>query len=93
MASSSQSSLFEDEPPKGASVVEVLSRSKPADKAEAAFRRLVSGLEQKRESLGAWQAYRTRFDRRLASELLPLQNEYRQVRRQMAFLLGELFDF
>lgn len=90
MPAPSQSSLFDDESPTGTGVVEVLARRKPADKAEAAFHRLVAKLEQKRESLRAWQAYTIRFNQRLASELSPLQIEYRQVRRQLAFLLNEL---
>ena len=92
MPSPSQPSLFDDEPPKGAGVVEVLARRKPADKAEVAFHRLVSRLEQKRESLRAWQAYTIRFNQRLANELSPLQREYRLARRQLAFLLDEAHE-
>lgn len=86
-----QPSLFDDQLLQDAgAVVAVLAGRKPADKAEAAFQRLVAGIEQKRELLRTWQAYTIRFNQRLAGEISPLCQEYRKARRQLAFLLDEL---
>jgi hypothetical protein len=92
MVTPSQFSLFDDDPGAGVSLVEAVSRGTPADKAQAAFRRLIARIENRRESLRAWQAYGDRYRRRLADELIPAQQAYRQARKEMALLLGELLE-
>lgn len=87
----SQFSLFNDEP-RPTSLVQAVGRGAPADKAQAAFRRLVAKLEARRETLRTWQAYGERYRQRLADELLPAQKAFRQARKEMACLLDELLS-
>lgn len=89
MPPTSQFSLFDDEP-RPTSLVEAVRRAAPADKAQAAFRRLVAKLEDRRETLRTWQAYSERYRQRLAGDLLPAQKAFRQARKEMARLLDEL---
>lgn len=90
MAPSSQFPLFDDDPRPGASLVEAVTRNAPADKEQAAFRRLVGKIERQRESLQTWQAYKVRYQQRMAAEMMPAQQAFRQARKDMAFLLDEL---
>jgi len=90
MPSPLQSSLFDDGPERGIRVVEILDRTKPADKAQIAFQRLVTQIEQQRALLKQWQDYRIRYNHRVSSELAPLQNKLRETRRKMALLLDNL---
>ena len=90
MPSPIQSSLFDDESDRAIRVVDVLGRANPADKAQAAFQRLVAQIEEQRALLQKWQDYRTRYNHRVSSELVPLQDELWQTRRRMAFLLDDL---
>lgn len=86
-----QHSLFDaGEPERSIRVVEILNHAKPADKAQAAFRRLVTQIEEQRTLLQGWQSYLTRYNNRIGIELLPVQNELWQQRRRMALLLDEL---
>lgn len=91
MSTPSQFSLFDDEP-RPTSLVEAVGRNAPADKAQAAFRRLVEKLEGRRETLRSWQYYVERYRFRLTDELVPAQQAYRQARKALALLLGELLD-
>ncbi len=91
MSSPRQSFLFDDgSADRGVRVVAVLDRAKPADKSQAAFKRLVTQIEEQRAVLRQWQDYRTRYNHRVSSELVPLQSELWQARRRMAFLLDDL---
>lgn len=85
--SSPQASLFGDGPDKAVRIIEVLDSGRPADKAQATFRRLVTQIEQQRTLLQTWQNYGVRYHQRVTAELLPLQTELAQARRQMALLL------
>lgn len=82
--------MFDADPPGQQSLVEVLARSKPQSKAEANFRRLIAGIESRREALQQWQAYVQRYHERLASELLPLEARIRASQRQMIMAIDEL---
>lgn len=86
-----QFALFDDEP-RPTTLVQAVARGAPADKAQAAFRRLVAKLESRRETLRSWQAYCERYRQRLADELLSAQKAYRQARKEMALLLDELLS-
>jgi hypothetical protein len=91
MSQPTTASLFDDEEPDpGTSLIEVLAQSKAQTKAQLSFRRLVAKIEGRREQLKQWQAYRLRYQQRLAGELVPLQDELREGQRQMALLLDEL---
>lgn len=91
MSSPRQSSLFDEwSSDRGIRVVEVLDRAKPADKSQAVFQRLVTQIEEQRALLQKWHDYVTRYNHRVSSELVPLQSELWQARRQMAFLLDDL---
>jgi hypothetical protein len=46
----------------------------------------VQQIEERRAVLQQWQEYRTRYNHRVTSELLPLQSELWQHRRRMVFL-------
>ncbi|MHB8347326.1 MAG: J domain-containing protein [Acidiferrobacterales bacterium] len=92
MVSPTQHSLFDEVAASSKTVAEVLACSKPADKAQAAFRRMAGKVERQRVLLQTWKDYTVRFHRRLAEELVPLQQKYRQARRQLAFLLADLYD-
>ena len=91
MSSPRQSFLFDDgSADRGIRVVAVLDRAKPANKSQAAFKHLVTQIEEQRAVLQKWQDYRTRYNHRVSSELVPLQSELWQARRRMAFLLDDL---
>lgn len=87
MTSSKQRSLFGDRTDKVVRVAEAIDSGRPADKAQATFRRLVTQIEQQRTLLQIWKDYGGRYHQRVTAELLPLQNELAQARRQMALLL------
>ena len=72
------------------SLTETLARSKPANKAQQRFRKLVTQIEHQRERLKQWQDYAQRYNQRVSGELGPLQEKMRTARKQMALLLDEL---
>jgi hypothetical protein len=74
------------------SVTETLARSKPANKAQERFRKLVTQIERQRERLQQWQDYAQRYNQRVSGELGPLQAKLRTARKQMALLLDELLS-
>lgn len=59
-------------------------------RAQARFGRLIREVEQWRERLAQWQAFEGPCQRRIAEEMAPLEQRYRQRRRDMAFLIDEL---
>ena len=73
-------------------VAETFSGKKPIDKDQATFQRLVRQLEEQRALLARWQAYVVRYQQRLGAELRPLEENYRQCRRQMARQLDATAD-
>jgi hypothetical protein len=83
-------SLFDADPEKDGSLVQVLARGKPGNKAQQRFQRLVASIELKREQLKQWQAYSLRYNQRLTRELAPLQTQLRAGQRQMVLLIDEL---
>jgi len=84
--------LFNEDTPKHLCLSEVLAKSKPTDKAQQSFRKLVAKIERKREQLTQWHAYEQRYNQRIASEFEPVRAELRQQQRQMAVLIDELLS-
>lgn len=84
-------SLF-DTPSNGISLIAALARSKPANKAQQRFRKLVSQIERQRERLKQWEDYSQRYNRRVSGELGPLQEKLNAARKQMALLIDELLS-
>jgi len=72
------------------SLTETLARTKPANKAQQRFQKLVTQIERQRERLKQWQDYGPRYNQRLSGELAPLQEKLHAARKQMALLLDEL---
>jgi hypothetical protein len=66
------------------SLVQVLARNKPKNKAQANFQRLIARIESRRERLQQWQTFMLRHNERIACELLPLQVAMRACQRKMA---------
>jgi hypothetical protein len=64
----------------------------PRGKAQQRFRKLVATIERKREELRGWQAYRQRYNQRVATEFEVVRLELRQQQRQMAVLIDELLS-
>jgi hypothetical protein len=79
-----------DTPATALSLTETLARSKPANKAQQRFRKLVTQIERQRERLKQWQDYAQGYNQRVSGELGPLQAKLRIARKQMALLLDEL---
>ncbi|MEJ0037826.1 MAG: hypothetical protein WDO68_17425 [Gammaproteobacteria bacterium] len=91
MSTPATPSLF-DPPSGGTSLTEALARSKPANKAQQRFRKLVTQIEQQRERLKQWEDYPPRYNQRVSGELAPLQKKLRDARKQMALLIDELLS-
>jgi len=91
MSASVPPSLFDD-PFSGISLVEALAQSKPADKAQQRFRKLVTQIERQRERLKQWEDYSRRYNQRVSGELGPLQANLRGARKQMVLLIDELLS-
>lgn len=87
-----QASLFDDSPTTVVSVVSALGLHKPADKAQAAFQRLLRQVDEARTQLANWSEYRSRYQQRVASELVPLAAEFRSVRCDMVRQLDAYCD-
>jgi hypothetical protein len=85
-------SLFDEPAGADTSLIEVLSLSKPASKAQQTFRRLIAQLETRREHLQRWQAYAYRYNERMAAEFSPLEAELLAGQRKMVLLLDELLS-
>ena len=85
-------SLFDDEPSAGSSLIGVLARHKPANKAQKTFQQLVARIETKREQLRHWQAYLPRYNQRVTDEIEPSRARLREGQRKMVELLDELLS-
>lgn len=85
----SQFPLFDDGQNKSFSVAETFGHEKPADKKQATFQKLATQIEQQRALLQQWLSYRERYSQQVNGKLTPLQEEIRQARRRMVFLLEE----
>lgn len=90
MSSHHQHSLFDERPEKAPRVVEVLDRAKPTGKAQATFQRLVTQLEQQRALFQRWHDYLPRYNQRVSGELLSLQDQFWQSRRDLALLFDDI---
>jgi hypothetical protein len=84
--------LFDDQPSKRRSLVEVLAKSKPGNRAQQGFRKLVQQIERKRRELKEWQDYAHRYARRIAAEFEPLQAQIHEKQLEMAALIDELLS-
>jgi hypothetical protein len=73
-------------------LTQALARSKPANKAQQRFRKLVTQIERQRERLKRWEDYSQRYNRRVSGEIGPLQERLRAARKQMATLIDELLS-
>ena len=91
MSDSTTLPLF-DAPSSGMSLTEALARRKPSSKAEQRFRKLVTQIERHRERLKQWEDYPQRYNQRVSSEMVPLQEKLRTARKQMALLIDELLS-
>ncbi|PKO93700.1 MAG: hypothetical protein CVU16_04940 [Betaproteobacteria bacterium HGW-Betaproteobacteria-10] len=87
-----QTSLFANDTDAAVSVVSALGQQKPADKAQAAFQRLLRQVDEQRNLLSAWTTYGTRYHQRLGSELLPIYDAFRATRRDIALLLDKYWE-
>ena len=87
-----QASLFDDVPEAATSVISALGRHKPTDKQQAAFQRLLRQVDEQRSLLSDWSDYGARYQQRVNSELLPVLDEYRKVRRSIALLLEAYWE-
>ncbi len=92
MATPRQSSLFDEGSEKTLSVVEVLDRAKPTDKAQATFQRLVTRIEQQRASFKLWHDYLPRYNQRVSGELIPLHDQLWQYRQNLALLFDDILS-
>ncbi len=79
-------------PQQSSSLIKVLAQSRPVSKAHETFQKLVGKINAKRDQLKLWQDYQSRFNQRLASELVPLKAELRRVQRQMVELIDALLS-
>jgi len=85
-----QATLFDDASPERA-VVTVLGNSKPADRAQASFHRLIRQIEAERARLEDWRAYMVRYAQRISSELEPPRNQLLRARCDFARLLDAAY--
>lgn len=86
-----QTSLFDEPQTRNLSVVDVLAQTKPQDKQQAAFQRLIKQIHELRVQIEEWQAYGIRYNQQVAEKLLPLYADMRHKRIAMAHLLDEQF--
>ncbi len=86
-----QNSLFDSPEQPNITVVSVLSQTKPQDKQQATFQRLISQIHDQRVQIEEWEAYRERYNQRLTKKLVPLYAEIRSKRIAMAHLLDKQF--
>lgn len=86
-----QVSLFDDDAPLDRSVVTVLGNSKPADRAQATFHRLIRQIEAERARLEDWRAYLARYAQRVTSELEPPRKQLLRARGDLVRLLDAAY--
>jgi len=87
-----QATLFDEPQERSLTVVEALAQTRPQDKQQAAFQRLIKQIHDLRLQLEEWQTYGLRYNQRVAEKLMPLYAEIRQKRIAMAHLLDEQFQ-
>ncbi|MGH8294470.1 MAG: J domain-containing protein [Steroidobacteraceae bacterium] len=85
-------SLFGDDEGAGTSLVQVLTASRPASKAQKQFQRLIGRIERCREQIQAWQAYSIRYNNRILKEVEPLRVEFSGAQRDMILRIDELLS-
>ncbi|MBS3935520.1 MAG: J domain-containing protein [Sulfuritalea sp.] len=86
-----QATLFDKPQERSLTVVDALAQTRPQDKQQAAFQRLIKQIHELRVQLEEWQTYGLRHNQRVAEKLMPLYAEIRQKRIAMARLLDEQF--
>jgi hypothetical protein len=86
-----QATLFDAPQTHNLTVVDALAQTKPQDKQQAAFQRLIKQIHDLRLQLEEWQAYSVRYNQQVAEKLMPLYAEMRKKRIAMARLLDEQF--
>ena len=87
-----QATLFDEPQERSLTVVEALAQTRPQDKQQAAFQRLIKQIHDLRLQLEEWQTYGLRYNQRVAEKLMPLYAGIRQKRIAMAHLLDEQFQ-
>ncbi|MDP2171794.1 MAG: J domain-containing protein [Rhodocyclaceae bacterium] len=80
-------SLFGEPQERNLTVVDALAQTKPQDKQQATFQRLIKQIHEQRVQIEEWQTYRERYNRRVAEKLMPLYAAIRGKRIAMALLL------
>lgn len=86
-----QASLFDEPQTRNLTVVDALARTKPQDKQQAAFQRLIKQIHELRAQIEEWQTYGVRYNQQVAAKLMPLYAEMRKKRIAMAQLLDAQF--
>ncbi|MHB1359162.1 MAG: J domain-containing protein [Rhodocyclaceae bacterium] len=89
--SKQQASLFDEPQERNLTVVDALAQTRPQDKQQAAFQRLIKQIHELRIQLEEWQTYGERYQRNVAEKLMPLYAAIRKQRIAMAHLLDEQF--
>lgn len=74
------------------SLVAVISRGKSQTPEQRTFQKLIEKIERTREQLKAWEDYAHQYQRRLAGEVEPLENQLHMKQREMALLIGNILD-
>lgn len=86
-----QESHFDEPQERNLTVVGALTQTKPQDRQQATFQRLVKQIHEQRVQIEEWQAYSGRYNRSVGDKLLPLYAEIRNRRIAMALLLDAQF--
>ncbi len=87
-----QATLFDEPQERGLTVIDALAQTRPQDKQQAAFQRLIKQIHDLRLQLEEWQTYGERYQRNVAEKLMPLYAAIRKQRIAMAHLLDEQFQ-
>lgn len=88
-----QGGLFEDgDGTSSVALVSVTASERPLSAAQRTFNRLTEAIRREREALADWQAYRGRFERRVAGELRALDDHLRDAQRRLVRRLDELLS-
>lgn len=83
-----QPSLFGDEPDNEPSALIALAAvSQPRTPAQRSFNRLIERIGRLRESLMAWDTYIPRFQQRLHTDLMPIEDAIKAAQRRLVFQL------
>jgi hypothetical protein len=82
-----QNSLFDDVPGAGVATIPVIGSAAVLTKAQKQFNKLIERLNQQRQEIARWQAYRLSYDQQLADRYQPLAARLRKKRIAMVQLL------